>query len=212
MGVSPSQQAAMSTTGSTSATEFQNIISQGVRARSQGATLDTMLGDVGQFVPGTGADATKSFKQTLTSWAPPVANYFGVSPESVAANESFDKFANQLADAQGAGSDARMAVNQAANPSSHLTQAGVDLIIRQLRGNADYLIARSQLASQYPDKSDRIGFENGPASNLDPRVFQFARMTPEQKTTFYNNMADKGTFQKNYNFAKQNGLVQNAGQ
>ena len=31
-------------------------------------------------------------------------------------------------------------------------------------------------------------------------------MTPEQKTTFYNNMADKGTFQKNYNFAKRFGL------
>ena len=88
----------------------------------------------------------------------------------------------------------------------------MDLIIRQLRGNADYLQARSQLAAAYPDQSDRPGFEASVASNLDPRVFQYNRLTAPQKTTFFNSMADKDpatakAFIKSYDWAQSNQLL-----
>ena len=132
---------------------------------------------------------------------------FDVDPASVAANESFDKFANQLADAQGAGSDARLAVNQGANPSSHLSPAGVDLIIRQLRGNADYLQAQGRLAANYPDQTNVRKFQTDLGDNLDPRVFQYARMTPEQKMAFYRSMPNKAEFQKSYYWSQAHNLL-----
>ena len=203
----PAGQAAAATTGTQSAGAFQGIASQGVQARSQAAILDTMLGDAAQFVTGPGQAGINQFKTIVQRIAPGVAPLFGITPDSIAANESFDKFANQLADAQGAGSDARLAVNQGANPSSHLSPAGVDLIIRQLRGNADYLTARAQLAATYPDQTDRAGFETKIGANLDPRVFQYARMTPQQKSTFYQAMPNKAEFQQAYRYAAQNSLI-----
>src|SRR6185312_13501903 len=211
-GVGPAQEASLTTQGGASAKAFQDIAEHGVQARAQGAILDTMLGDTQQFVTGPGAGGIKSFRSVVQRISPSAAAAFGISPEAIAANESFDKFANQLADAQGAGSDARLAVNQGANPSSHLTPAGVDLIIRQLRGNADYLQARSRLAATYPDQTDRAGFESKIASHLDPRVFQYARMTGEQKANFYRSQADKSAFRKSWDWALTNGLVSNAAQ
>jgi hypothetical protein len=211
-GLGPAQTAALTTGGTQSAGAFQNISEQGVQAKSQAAILDNMLGDTTQFTTGPGAEGIKDFKAVVQRFAPTVAGAFGIQPDSLAANESFDKLANQLANAQGAGSDARLAVNQGANPSSSRTPAGVDLIIRQLRGNSDYLQARSQLAAAYPDQSDRPGFEASVASNLDPRVFQYNRLTAPQKTTFFNAMADKDAatakaFIKSYDWAQSNQLL-----
>ena len=206
-GLGPAQTAALTTGGTQSAGAFQNISEQGVQAKSQAAILDNMLGDTTQFTTGPGAEGIKDFKAVVQRFAPTVAGAFGIQPDSLAANESFDKLANQLANAQGAGSDARLAVNQGANPSSSRTPAGVDLIIRQLRGNSDYLQARSQLAAAYPDQSDRPGFEASVASNLDPRVFQYNRLTAPQKATFFNAMANKNAFIKSYDWAQSNQLL-----
>ena len=114
--------------------------------------------------------------------------------------------ANQLADAQGAGSDARMHVQQGANPSSHNTPAGLSLIVGQLRGNIDYLKAREQLAAAWPDKSDNTGFESTIGAHLDPRAFQYSRLTPQQKTDYFKGIADKDAFITAYNWAKTHQL------
>lgn len=207
-GLGPAQVAAQSTAGAQSAHAFQDIADRGVQALGQNAILGTMLGDTSQFA--TGESGWNNFKTTLTRNAPAIAKSFNIAPDSIAANESFDKFANQIADAQGAGSDARLAVTQAANPSSHLSQAGADLIIRQLQGNADYIQARAKLAATYPDQTDRAGFEAKTGSQLDPRAFQFARMTPQQKVTFVSSIKspqDKAKLQSSYNYAVGQGLI-----
>lgn len=206
-GVGPAKAAAFATTGTDSAKAFQDIAAAGVQAQSQTATLSNMLADTSQFPTGPGQDKIKNFQAVMQRFAPGIASAFGIKPDSIAANESFDKFAAQLANAQGAGSDARLAVNQSANPSSHLTPAGVDMILRQLQGNSDYLSARAKLASAYPDQTNRAGFEANTGANLDPRVFQYSRMTPEQKTTFFGSMKDTGPFKKSYKWAADNGLV-----
>lgn len=207
IGLSPAQSAAQAQTGGQSAQAFQGIADQAVKAAAQDATLATMQADASQFITGPGADAIRKFKSAVVRVGDALGRDFGIDKGSLAANESFDKLANQIADAQGAGSDARLAVNQAANPSSHLTPEGVDLILRQLRGNTDYLRARAKLASAYPDKSDREGFEASIGSNLDPRVFQYQRMTPEQRGTYFRGLKDKAAFKKAYLWAEQQQLV-----
>lgn len=206
-GLGPAQTAARTATGNASAAAFQSIAEEGVAAKTQDATLANMLADTSRFATGPGQDRIKAFQAGLQRFAPSIASAFGVKPEQIAANESFDKLAAQIANAQGAGSDARLAVNQAGNPSSHLTPAGVDMILRQLRGNADYKTARANLAAAYPDKADREGFEAKVGGNLDPRVFQYARMTPEQRGTYLRSLPDKAQFKKAYGWAETNQLL-----
>lgn len=207
MGVGPAKEAQLSTQGGTSAHAFQDYADQGVQARGQSAVLGNMLGDISSFTPGP--EKINEFQKTLQRYAPSIASTFGVDPKSVAANESFDKLANQIAGAQGERSDARLAVAQNANPGSHLSPGGADLIIRQLQGNADYLQARAKLASSYPDQTDRAGFESKVGSQLDPRAFQFERMTPQQKMDYVAHLSakDKSSLQSSYNFVHNQGLI-----
>jgi hypothetical protein len=89
-------------------------------------------------------------------------------------------------------------VAEAGNVHKDLSPGGVDLMVRQLRGNEDYLAARAKLAAAYPDMSDARGFESKIGSQLDPRTFQYDRMTDPQKRTFYSNLSDKAQFRKDH--------------
>jgi len=212
----PATQAALTTKGPQSQVAFQGVTDRGNQAVQQNAILSNMQNDLAQFASGTGVNKTLDFKRAIVSWAPQLAPALGVDPKSVAANESFDKLAAQIADAQGAGSDHRLDVTQAANPHAGLSPEGADLIIRQLRGNTDYLRAQQQLAVQYPDKTDYQGFTARLAANLDPRAFQFAQLSPAQKQTYFQSMspADKAALKKSYGWAQAQGLIgtPNAGQ
>lgn len=204
----PAATAAQSATGGQAATRFGEIADQGVQAQSQDAILGNMYAEAAQFTTGTGADRIKKFSQAAVRFAPGLARAFGVDEKSVAANESFDKMAAQIADAQGAKSDARLSVTQNANPNSSLSSEGVKLIINQLRGNTDYLRARATLAAKWGDKADHQGFEQF-AKNLDPRAFQLLRMTPEQRTTYFSNLtqADKDAIKRGMAWATEQGLI-----
>ena len=202
----PVQTASRTAQATSSQAAFQNIAEQGQQAQQQAAVLGNMLGDTKLFTPGQ--TDLNNVKGSIEKYAPSLAPTLGITPESVAANESFDKLANQIAGAQGAGSDARLLVAQGANPSSHLSKAGADMIVRQLQGNADYLQARAKLATT-ADQTNRPAFESGIAANLDPRAFQFARMTPAQKVTYDKNLSDqdRAKVRAAYGFGVQNNLI-----
>lgn len=209
-GIGPAQAAAEGAAGGQAATRFQEIADQGVQARSQDAILGNMQAEVAQFTPGPGQDRIKNLQAVALRYASPIARAFGVDEKSVAANQSFDKLAAQIADAQGAKSDARLAVTQAANPSSSLTPAGIDLILKQLRGNTDYLQARARLASQWPNQADHAGFEAQVGKNLDPRAFQYHRLDPEQKRAYVQGIKDpkdQAAFINSYRWAQGQGLL-----
>lgn len=210
-GQSPSQSAEMQTRGADSAHAFQQYSASGNQAQGQGATLGNMLADTNQFT--TGPQGVNNFKAWLVRNGAAIGTTFGIDQNKVSANESFDKLANQIADAQGAGSDARLTVTQHANPSSQLSPTGVDSIIRQLQGNADWTQARANLAAKWPHQDDRAGFDSYYRDKLDPRAFQFSRMTPQQKVDYAKNLSDtdRNKLKSSYNWAVQNGAL-NAGQ
>lgn len=171
---------------------FKDISDQGVAARTRGAVLDNILSDTKQFTSGPGADALLKLRQIRGSLG------LSVDKDATSASESFTKLVAQLNSAQGAGSDARLSVAEAGNVHKDLSPGGVDLMVRQLRGNEDYLAARAKLAAAYPDMSDARGFESKIGSQLDPRTFQYDRMTDPQKRTFYSNLSDKAQFRKDH--------------
>ena len=192
-GQGTAERSSQEASGAAATTAFQDIASKAVAARSRGAVLDNMLADTSQFTSGPLAEQIAKVRA--------YANRVGipVNTEGLSALESFKKLAAQLNTSQG--SDARLAVSEASNPHADLSPAGIDLMIRQLRGNEDYLVAHAKLASQYPDQTDNRGFESKVGSNLDPRVFQYERMKPDQKWTYYQSLADKASFRKAYDWA-----------
>lgn len=192
-GANEAVTSAASARGGQSATAFKEITDQAVAAKSRGAVLDDMLSDTGQFTTGPGADTIARLRAVAQRLGVPV------NTEGLTAAESFNKLASQLNSSQG--SDARLEVSKASNPHADLSPGGVDLMLRQLRGNEDYAAARARLAATYPDQADRSGFEAKVGAKLDPRTFQYDRMTPPQKATFFKSIADKEAFIKAHDAA-----------
>jgi len=150
-----------------------------INAQGQQTTLANMLADTAQFTTGPLAGITGRVRNMAVALGIP-----GVNTEAQSARESFGKLASGLANAQGAGSDARMNVNISANPHEELSPAGVDLVIRQLQGNTDFIRARAKLAANWTGShNDYAGFQSSIAG-LDPRVFQLRRMTQPQREAY----------------------------
>lgn len=219
-GPSTVRQAEQQQTGSDASARFRDIANAGIKAREQQAVLATMQNDLPKFNPGPGAGWSLLGKKVAQALAHgPTLGYDVWTPwqESVAAQESFRKMQNQLADAPAAGSDARLHVTQGANPNDELSREGLDLILNQYRGNADYVMARARLAREYPDKTDPRGFEDKIGSQLDPRYFQLNRMTPAQRKNYLDAIGDADelrSFITGYERAKKSGHLRfdNGGQ
>jgi hypothetical protein len=188
------------------AAAFQDISTKAVASRDRSSILGNMLGDTTQFATGPLAGITGKLRNLAIAFKVP-----GINVEGQSAKESFNKLAAGLANAQGAGvsSDARQAMNVAANPHEELSPAGADLMIRQLQGNEDYLQARAKLAGS-GDQRDIKKFENETGVKLDPRAFQFARMKEgSQRKTWFNSLSktDQAKVTESYNYAHDRGLV-----
>lgn len=122
---------------------------------------------------------------------------FGITmtPEQLKAGESFDKIANQISLNQSQlfhGSDAGLHTVVGANPSTSMSKFGRDGVIDMLQGNQDaiditrkaWLKARANGAKpgDYDMFAERIGQE------VDPRVFQFNRLSRENQQKFLSQM------------------------
>ena len=168
---------------------FQKEVNAGAEAQMQLANYGTMLSDLTKFTSGSGAGKTLDWKRAAVTWAPALAKALNIKPEEVAAQESFDKVAAQVVQAQNPGSDGRMNLNMAATPHSAQSPEGVDFIIRTLQGNADYIRARASLAANYKEKGNYPAFQES-VKDLDPRVFQLARMTQPQRDSYWKSLDD----------------------
>jgi hypothetical protein len=198
---SPADQEQMRAAGA----KFDAEAAAGTNAQGQQAILANMLGDTKQFMPGPYANTLAAIRARL-------APVFGADEKALAAHDSFEKLAAQLALQQagsvGAGSDSRFSVTQAANPHGGISPASIDLILRQLQGNSDYIQARQKLAQQWPAKSDYNGFVDS-TRPLDPRVFQYERMTDGQRKDWFTAMdpKDQKAFMQAHKWAEGNKLI-----
>ena len=122
---------------------------------------------------------------------------FGItmSPDQLRAVESFDKIANQISLNQSQffhGSDAGLHTVVGANPSSSMSKFGREGVIDMLQGNQDaidvtrkaWLKARAMgaPASSYDQFAETMG------ETLDPRVFQFNRLSRDNQQKFLSQM------------------------
>jgi hypothetical protein len=208
-GPTPAQAATAAATkaqGALGPPEFQRHATEDTQAQNQQAVLGNMLADTSQFTTGPLAGVVGKVRNMAGNLG------LNINTDAQSAKESFNKLAAGLANAQGAGSDARLNVNISANPHEELSPAGVDLILRQLQGNSDYIRARASLAAKYPDKANYPAFQES-IKELDPRVFQYERMQEtdkvHQKSTYLKAMdpKDQRAFMTAHKWAEDKGLV-----
>lgn len=122
---------------------------------------------------------------------------FGITmtPDQLKAGESFDKIANQISRQQGqlfGDTDATRNMSVGSNPSTSQSAYGREGIIDMLQGNQDavdrarniWIDARAKGA---PANSYDT-FMNELSKSLDPRVFQFNRLSRDNQQKFLNQM------------------------
>jgi len=175
-------------------------------------------------------DNLKQLSKTLDIGGPTVelekkvnqlGSRFGLSvtmtPDQLKSAEEFDKIANQISLNQSQnfhGSDAGLHTVVGANPSSSMSTYGREGVIDMLQGNQDaidttrraWLRARANgaPASSYDQFAEQIG------QTLDPRVFQFNRMSRQNQQKFLNSMPseDIPAFEDKFKTAIANKWVQ----
>lgn len=138
---------------------------------------------------------------------------FGVTmtPEQLKAGESFDKIANQISTSQagnlGAATDAGRHMVVGANPSTSMSAYGREGVIDMLQGNQDAIDLTRKLWMDAKGKgvpaNTYDNFVHNLSQTLDPRVFQFARMSRDNQQKFLHNMdpADVSDFEQKYKTA-----------
>ena len=143
---------------------------------------------------------------------------FGVTmtADQLKAGESFDKIANQISLNQSSyfhGSDASLHTVVGANPSTSMSAYGREGVIDMLQGNQDAIDVSRKLwldarrkgapASSYDDFVDQL------SKTLDPRTFQFNRLSRENQQKFLSQMdaGEIADFEQRYRDAMARGWV-----
>lgn len=159
-------------------------------------------------IGGPTVEFEKKANQFLTRIGVP--NLGTMTPDQLKSAEGFDKIANQISLNQSQffhGSDAGLHTVVGANPSSSMSRYGREGVIDMLQGNQDaidrarkiWLDARSKGApvSSHDQFMDKL------SEQLDPRVFQFNRMSRENQQKFLGQMdpEDLGDFEQKYQAA-----------
>ncbi|WP_025841361.1 hypothetical protein [Asaia platycodi] len=194
---------------------------QGANSLMQGASgtqdrlgiLGNMLGDLTKFQSGPGYERLRHL-QAFVNNVVPGADW---NSEGVAGAQSFNKFANQIAQAQAqtldVGSDAKLASAMHANPNSSLQTNTNRQMLHVFQGNEDAIKAKAaawQTSGMQPSQYQQWNLNFN--QSFDPRAYQLRRMSPEEQHSVIASMkkaGELGAFKKAYNAMAAQGLLGN---
>jgi hypothetical protein len=177
------------------------------------ANMLTDLSKLDSMGPGTEKEiAINSVLQKLTGYG------FTMTPEQIAAGNSFAKLANIAVGQQLAaigGTDARQALFMGANPNLDLSKLGNTQIIHMLQGNEDAIQAKSRAWQDWlkggngPESYQQ--FQNDFNHHFDPRVFQQQYMGPSEVDALKASLAKtdgaKQKFVDDVQYARSHGWI-----
>ncbi|MBS1044563.1 hypothetical protein [Gluconobacter cerinus] len=174
------------------------------------AMLGNMSSDLEGFNSGPGYENLRRAEQLFNVVSPVQVNSSGIE-----ASQSFNKWAQNLANAQsqalGTGTDSKLAAAVHASPNSALQNGTNRLMIHQLQGNEDAINAKAQAWKASGMQPAQFQQWNQQFSqSFDPRAFQMIRMTPEERSTYIEGLKKSGQFDElksNYNAMAAAGLV-----
>ena len=169
----------------------------------------SVMGNLG----GPTQDVEKKLNQLSTRLAG-----FGItmSPDQLRASESFDKIASNIALNQAkmlGGTDSTRSMSVGATPNSGMSRYGRDGVIDMLQGNQDAVDAARNAWIDARSKGATAGshdiFMNQISKVLDPRIFQFNRLSRDNQQKFYSQMppAQIPAFEAKYEASVKRGWV-----
>ena len=111
--------------------------------------------------------------------------------DAVTANNLLDKYSNQivarLGGSGGNASDAGRAILTSAYPNAKMNAAAIEEAAANIKGANNMMMARTNIVAPHADKRDPVTYNESARKfdqNADPRIFQYAKMTPDQRTQF----------------------------
>lgn len=211
-GVPPAKAAALPIGGAAAAQAAARLADLGAQTAERKGILNNMLADASEFTSGP---ASEELKTAIAAINEVFGTKFNV--ERVAAQERFDKLANQIALAQAGAlniTDARTETAMGANPNSRLSNLGIEGVIAMLKGTEDAIAAKDEAFQDAIDDGEiepeeYFRFSRKWNENYDPRVFQSVYLTQEQKLKMLRGLskAELAEFKRKYNFAVENGWI-----
>jgi hypothetical protein len=174
-----------------------------------------MAHDLEGFTPGPGSDWTKVAKSFANRFTPDAFKSLGIEfdPKEIASQESFNKLANQIAQAQGAQSDMHLKIAGGANPNAEMSKMTVQEVLGRLQGNQDAIIAKNKAWQDYINANPAGNYGDFSANfnqNFDPRIFQANYLSSADRQKMISEMrpAEKKQFLNRLRFAAEQGWVQ----
>lgn len=171
-----------------------NMASVANDAPNQKALLENLNDLSAEAVSGPSSDWEKRANALIQRLIPGFK--FTLTPEQLGKSEEYGKISEQLAGQQATAAHATNAFLTNAyntNPGLYLSKIGRQGITHMLQGNVDSIVAKNNAWDAYAN-GEVDGIRHSPAEfntwnrkfNLDfnPRVFQYARMTPEERSGF----------------------------
>ena len=204
------QTAALTATAEAGAHGANSLMQASANRNDRMAMLGNMASDLEGFNSGPGYENLRRAEQLFNVVSPLQVNSSGIE-----ASQSFNKWAQNLANAQsqalGTGTDSKLAAAVHASPNSALQSGTNRLMIHQLQGNEDAINAKAQAWKASGMQPAQFQQWNQQFSqSFDPRAFQMIRMTPQERTTYIEGLKKSGQFDElknNYNAMAAAGLV-----
>lgn len=161
---------------------------------------------------------TQDVEKKLNQLSTRVAG-FGItmSPDQLRASESFDKVASNIALNQAkmlGGTDSTRSMSVGATPNSGMSRYGRDGVIDMLQGNQDAIDTARNAWLDARSKGAAAGshdiFMNKISKVLDPRLFQFNRLSRDNQQKFYSQLppSEVAAFESKYEAAAKRGWVE----
>lgn len=209
VGPPAGQVQAQQATAEASAKSANALMDAAAQRNDRLAMLQNMESDLSGFNSGPGYERIRKIASLINNISP-----FQIDESGIESAQGFNKWAQQLANAQAqalGASDARLSAAEHGNPNSGLQEGTNRLMIHQLMGNEDAINAKTQAwqksglpASQFLQWNQKFN------QNFDKRAFQLLRMTPAEQQDAFKAMKKTGqleTFKKTYNAMAAAGLV-----
>jgi hypothetical protein len=187
----------------------QSLNEQADQVPQRKATLNNMLGLLGEFQSGKGAKTEANYRSAL--------GRFGLDPGTsvTGATEEFAKLANQIAAQQASQlgtTDQQQKTVMGANPSTEFSKLGNERVIAVLKGNEDAIAAKRSAFQQFKEANPQGSYDQFSAGfnrEFEPRVFQYLNMNKAQREDFRKSMTpdQQKAFSASANKAIANGWI-----
>ncbi|WP_029605512.1 hypothetical protein [Kozakia baliensis] len=208
-GPSPGQVDAQKATAAASAGGANALMQAASQRNERLGMLSNLSTDLSGFQSGGGYSRLRKMAAIVNNVSP-----YQFDEDGIEAAQSFDKWAQNLANAQATAlghSDARLAAAEHASPNSALQEGTNRMMIHQLMGNEDAINAKANAwkASGLPPAQYQT-WEQSFNQSFDPRAFQILRMDPAERQKVFKGMRDSGQmdeFKQTYNRMAAAGLV-----